>query len=105
MAMSSDQSDVPDPAYPMPIIGIVGGIGSGKSLVAAELQRAGCFVIDSDSLAHRALDEPVISRQLQKWFGSEIIGTFGKIDRRKLGAVVFRNPVNIQRLNSLVHPR
>ncbi len=105
MVTSSDQSDPAHRPYPKPIIGIVGGIGSGKSLVAGELKQTGCFIIDSDLLAHRALDEPMIRKQIHQWLGGEIIGTDGNIDRRKLGAVVFRNPVDIQRLNSLVHPR
>ena len=91
--------------YPKPIIGIVGGIGAGKSSVAHELEKAGCLVIDSDRLAHQALDEPTISSELVKWYGQKIIGTAGKIDRRKLGALVFRNFEDIKRLNSLLHPR
>ncbi|MHB1768418.1 MAG: dephospho-CoA kinase, partial [Phycisphaerae bacterium] len=46
-------------SYPKAIIGIVGGIGAGKSAVANELKNAGCLVIDSDRLAHEALEEPV----------------------------------------------
>ncbi len=91
--------------YPKPIIGIVGGIGAGKSLVAQELQKLGCVVIDSDRLAHQAIDEPAIRSELIKWYGQEIISTAGKIDRRKLGGLVFRNSEGINRLNSLVHPR
>jgi dephospho-CoA kinase len=91
--------------YPKPIIGIVGGIGAGKSSVANELKNAGCLVIDSDRLAHQALDEPVIRSQLINWFGPQIIGSSGKIDRRKLGAIVFRNPDNLTQLDSVLHPR
>ena len=92
-------------SYPKAIIGIVGGIGAGKSAVANELKNAGCLVIDSDRLAHEALEEPVIRSELKKWYGPEIIGSSGKIDRRKLGSLVFRNPENVTRLNSLIHPR
>ncbi len=93
------------PNYPKPIIGLVGGIGAGKSLVAHELQKLGCVVIDSDRLAHQAIDEPAIQSELTKWHGRQIISKAGKIDRRKLGALVFRNSEDIHRLNSLVHPR
>jgi dephospho-CoA kinase len=91
--------------YPKPIIGIVGGIGAGKSAVADELKKAGCLVIDSDRLAHQALNEPAISSKLKRLYGPEIIGTAGNIDRRKLGALVFRNPEDIKVLNALIHPR
>ena len=91
--------------YPKPIIGIVGGIGAGKSLLAHELHNLGCVVIDSDRLAHQAIDEPAIRSELTKRYGPEIISAAGKIDRQKLGALVFRNSEDIKRLNALVHPR
>ena len=104
MARASDYQSS-NASYPKAIIGIVGGIGAGNSSVANELKNAGCLVIDSDRLAHEALDEPVIRSELKKWYGPEIIGSSGKIDRRKLGSLVFRNPENVTRLNSLIHPR
>ncbi len=104
MVETSDARNAPA-KYPKPIIGIVGGIGAGKSSVAHELEKAGCVVIDSDRLAHQALDEPAIRSELTKWYGPEIITPADKINRRKLGSLVFRNSEEIKRLNSLVHPR
>ncbi|MGC8623892.1 MAG: dephospho-CoA kinase [Phycisphaerae bacterium] len=94
-----------DQMYPKPVIGIVGGIGSGKSSVAAEFARMGCLVIDSDRLAHQVLEEPGIRQELQILFGPTIVGTDGKIDRSRLGSRVFRNPEDMRKLNSVVHPR
>jgi dephospho-CoA kinase len=105
MAATNESDHSADAAYPKPVIGIVGGIGAGKSAVADELQQAGCYVIDSDALAHQALDESGISEQVRAWLGENVIGTDGKVNRKKLGEIVFRNPVEIQRLNSLIHPR
>lgn len=105
MNESSDTGVESNRKYPKPVLGIVGGIGSGKSSVAAEFARLDCLVIDSDRLSHQVLEEPEIRRALQSLFGPAIMGTDGKIDRRALGARVFRNPEDRHKLNSLVHPR
>ncbi len=94
--------------YPKPIIGLVGGIGAGKSAVAGELEKLGCVVIDSDKLAAAALQEPVIQAQLRQWWGEEICPANGSINRQALAAKVFANPDGsreLERLNGLIHPR
>jgi len=72
-----------------PIIGILGGIGSGKSTVAAEFAKLGCKVIDADKIAHELLDEPAVKEKVVGLFGRSILNPAGKIDREKLAEVVF----------------
>ena len=86
-------------------IGLTGGYASGKSFVAAELERLGCFLIYADKLGHevlRAAGEaylPTIDA-----FGPGILAPDGTIDRRKLGSLVFASPELLARLNGFVHP-
>jgi len=87
-----------------PIIGIAGGIGSGKSTVAAEFAELGCAVIDADKIAHELLDEPDVYGQIVGAFGRQILNRENKIDSSKLAEVVFSGPDNVSRLNSIIHP-
>lgn len=87
-----------------PIVGLSGAIGSGKSTVAAEFGRQGCYVIDSDELNHAVLREPAVAGQLAEWWGEEILGPDGTPDRRKLAGIVFNDPGARRRLESLTHP-
>jgi len=72
-----------------PIIGIMGGIGSGKSTVAREFGKLGCAVIDADKIAHDLLDEGAVRERIVGLFGGGILDSAGKIDRRELARVVF----------------
>jgi dephospho-CoA kinase len=87
-----------------PIIGILGGIGSGKSTVAAELGKLGCAVIDADEIAHRLLNEPSIRKQIVEFFGGGVLGVDGAVDHRKLARAAFADAEKIEKLNSMVHP-
>jgi dephospho-CoA kinase len=87
-------------------LGITGGIASGKSAVAGMLRGMGFRVIDADALGHtliepgtRAFDEIVAE------FGAGVLGVDGRIDRRKLGSLVFADAEKLARLNAIVHPR
>ncbi len=77
-----------------PVIGILGGIGSGKSTVAAEFAKLGCKVIDADKIAHELLDEPTVKEKVVGLFGRTILDPAGKIDREKLAEVVFADARN-----------
>ena len=69
-----------------PVIGLVGGIGAGKSTVAAALARHGGRVVAGDPLGHEALEHPEIkARILDVWGGREVTTPDGKIDRKRLG--------------------
>ena len=87
-----------------PIIGILGGIGSGKSSVAAEFAKLGCALIDADKLAHEVLDDENIINQLTEAFGEAIVDTDGHIDRKKLAQTVFEDADQVKKLNEMVHP-
>ncbi|NIA17088.1 MAG: dephospho-CoA kinase [Planctomycetes bacterium] len=86
------------------IIGLLGGIASGKSTVARLLEQSGCAVIDADEITGKVLQIAEVKQQIAKVFGVDIFDTFGQIDRKKLAAIVFESPENISALNSIVHP-
>ena len=87
-----------------PIIGILGGIGSGKSTVAAEFAKLGCKVIDADKIAHGLLDEPSVKEKVVALFGRSILNPEGKIDREKLAEVVFADADKLSLINEIIHP-
>lgn len=88
-----------------PIIGLLGGIGSGKSVVARQLESLGCGVVDADAIARAAIDEPAVKHQLVQWWGPEVINPSGQVDRKVVAAKIFNHPDEKARLESLIHPR
>jgi len=88
-----------------PIIGIAGGIGAGKSTVAAILAELGAAVVDADRLNHEELDAPEVLSTLQKWWGDRVATPDGRADRGAIRRIVRDNPRELRRLESLVHPR
>ncbi|MHC4106402.1 MAG: dephospho-CoA kinase, partial [Planctomycetota bacterium] len=87
-----------------PVIGILGGLGSGKSTVAAEFARLGCAIIDADQTAHELFDEPVVKIQVVAFFGEVILDPTGKIDHGKLADIVFTDADKLSALNQIIHP-
>jgi len=87
-----------------PIIGIMGGIGSGKSAVAAEFVKLGCKVIDADKIAHKLLDRDDIKEKIVALFGREVVDSSGNIDRKRLGEIVFADHNKLTTLNRIIHP-
>ncbi|MDD5190839.1 MAG: dephospho-CoA kinase [Dehalococcoidales bacterium] len=88
------------------VIGLTGGMGSGKSTVSQTLAQLGAVVIDADKVGHEAYQPNTETWQtLVKVFGKEIIAVDNTIDRKKLGVLVFNNPDNLKMLNAIVHPR
>lgn len=87
-----------------PIIGILGGIGSGKSTAAAEFAKLGCKVIDADKIAHELLGEPSVKEKVVGLFGRSILNPEGKIDREKLAEVVFADADKLSLINEIIHP-
>jgi len=88
-----------------PLIGILGGIGSGKSTVAACFAEFGCRVIDADAIAHEVLDEPDISEKLTERWGAYVLDGAGLADRGWIAERVFGVPEDLDFLNGLIHPR
>ncbi len=88
-----------------PIIGLLGGIASGKSTVAAEFAKLGCKVIDADKIAHGLLEEPSVLQRVTGLFGNAILDSAGRIDRRKLAAGVFGDAEKLSSLNNIKQPR
>jgi dephospho-CoA kinase len=88
-----------------PVLGLVGGIGAGKSTVADALVRHGGKVVAADSLGHEALERPdILARVVEIWGERGILTPDGKVDRKKFGRIVFPSPVERSRLEHLVHP-
>jgi dephospho-CoA kinase len=92
----------------MLIVGLAGGIASGKTFVAAEFQKLGAALIEADLLGHQALTVDSVRAQIVDEFGSEVTGTDGEIDRKKLARLVFGNDSEskrrLQRLEAITHP-
>ena len=87
-----------------PVIGILGGIGSGKSTIAAEFAKLGCQVIDADRIAHELLQELPVREKVVSLFGRAVLDSSGKIDRRKLAEIVFADDHMLASLNGIIHP-
>jgi dephospho-CoA kinase len=87
-----------------PIIGIAGGIGSGKSMVARFLADLGCYVIDSDELSRQAYRKSEVVQTLQSWWGDAIVHPDGSVDRRAVAKRVFSDETQLRKLEGLIHP-
>ncbi|MCX5635311.1 MAG: dephospho-CoA kinase [Planctomycetota bacterium] len=87
-----------------PIIGILGGIGSGKSTVTGEFVKLGCKAIDADRIVREFFEQEPIKKQIAASFGDGILDSAGKIDRKKLADIVFSDGNKLSLLNSIIHP-
>ena len=88
-----------------PVIGISGGIGSGKSFVAALFGEFGGRVISSDQQVSVVYADPNVRRILRQWWGDEVITPAGDINRRLIATKIFADPAARRRLEELLHPR
>lgn len=88
----------------MKILGLTGGSGTGKSAACTAFARLGCGVIDADATYRTLCDtcEPML-KEIQNVFG-DVFSTNGKLDRKKLGAIVFSDAQKLQQLNAITHP-
>src|SRR5437763_9258697 len=87
-----------------PIIGIAGGIGSGKSFVAKIFGELGCLVISSDDQVRVAYDDPEVKAKLREWWGEGVFKADGQVDRSAIAAKVFAEPSQRRQLEELIHP-
>jgi dephospho-CoA kinase len=89
----------------MKIIGLTGGIGSGKSTVAGFLAELGATVIDADKIGHDVLEsEAEVRQKIALTFGEQVLDSNGNIDRKKLAGIVFKNHELLVKLNLITHP-
>ena len=89
----------------MKIIGLTGGIASGKSTVTETLQRLGAYIIDTDKVAHDCMKPGASAwKKLVDTFGKEILKQNQEIDRKYLGKIVFNQPEKLKQLDALMHP-
>lgn len=87
-----------------PVIGIVGGIGSGKSTVARVFEEMGCVVSDSDASVREIMQQPQVKDQLRSWWGEQVITSEGEINRSAIAHIVFGSEVERRKLEGLIHP-
>jgi dephospho-CoA kinase len=87
-----------------PVIGLLGGIGSGKSTVANQFANLGCAVIEADRIAHDVIENKDVVDTISSIFGSDVLSSDGMIDRSKLAIRVFEDAEQLEKLQAIVHP-
>src|SRR2546423_5342989 len=89
----------------MRVLGLTGGIGSGKSLVARIFNDLGAEVVDADQLARDVVEpgQPAL-REIADAFGAEVLLPDGRLNRSRLGTIIFADPAARARLNAITHP-
>ena len=89
----------------MILVGLTGGIGSGKSTVSGLLQARGAVIIDADAIVREVQQpgSPVLAELAQK-FGSDVLAEDGSLDRQAVANIVFTDPDALKSLNAIVHP-
>jgi len=90
----------------MYVIGLTGGIASGKSTVVEMLEEKGAVLLSADAVGHEVYEpgQPAW-HEIVDAFGRQVVAEDGTIDRRRLGAIAFGDPQQLQRLNAITHPR
>jgi dephospho-CoA kinase len=90
----------------MRVLGLTGGIGSGKSMVAQMFARLGAVVIDADQLAREVVEpgQPAL-QEIAATFGPDVLLPDGRLDRPKLAGIIFADPVERAKLDAITHPR
>ena len=87
-----------------PIIGIAGGIGSGKSFVAGLFRELGCLVISSDEQVSDVYRSPIVRQALRQWWGDQALNQDGQVNRSFVASKIFNDPQQRKRLEDLIHP-
>jgi len=103
--LADGTTDCATDAQHKPLIGLAGGIGSGKSTVAKLLGEFGAAVIESDALNSEQLRHPEVIATLRSWWGEEILAADGGLDKRKIAQKIFSDPKERARLEGYLHPR
>ncbi|MEM9414946.1 MAG: dephospho-CoA kinase [Planctomycetota bacterium] len=87
----------------LPVIGLLGAPGSGKSTIAGMFEHSGCTVIDADQLSREAFEDAEVQSAMIGWWGDSVVRD-GVIDRKRVGEIVFAEPQQRARLEGLIHP-
>jgi dephospho-CoA kinase len=87
-----------------PVIGILGGIGAGKSTVANEFAKHGCAVIDADRIAHELLETDTVKKKVVDLLGAGILDPSGIIIHHEVADIVFSDVDKLTALNNILHP-
>jgi len=103
--MTNPTSDIRNPKSSVPVIGLVGGVGAGKTTVAQMFAEEGCRVVDADAIAHAVLEQADVKRQVREAFGEAVFSSDGEVDRDRLGREVFADAGRRETLERIVHPR
>ncbi|MEZ0323557.1 MAG: dephospho-CoA kinase [Hydrogenothermaceae bacterium] len=88
----------------MKVIGLTGGIATGKSTVEEIFKKLGCYVIDADKVVHNLYKDESIKRKIKNLFSEEVFDEYGEIDRKKLAHIVFKDSSKRKLLENLIHP-
>jgi len=89
----------------IPVIGLVGGVGAGKSTVAGAFAELGCAVLDADKFGHEVIQTPAVRDALVERWGTRIIRDDGQVDRSAVAEIVFDDQAELAFLNEIIHPR
>ena len=90
----------------MLLVGLTGGIAAGKSLVSEILRGLGAYIIDADKIARQVVEpEKPAWLEIVKFFGRDIINKDKTINRKRLGEIIFNDPVKKRKLEEIVHPK
>lgn len=87
-----------------PVIGLSGGIASGKTKIGKLFRELGGYLIDADKIGHEVIQSCFAKRTLSRWYGRKIFDAAGQVNRSKLADISFSSKRDIRRLNNLIHP-
>jgi len=88
----------------MIVVGITGGIGSGKSIVCSVFRTLGIPVYEADTEARKLYALPEVAEEVKKNFGAQYFSSSGELDKRKFAELVFNDGVALQKINAIIHP-
>ncbi|MCD6532255.1 dephospho-CoA kinase [bacterium] len=84
------------------LVGITGPIAAGKTTVAKLYHEIGAYLLDADKIGHQLLEDTEIKQKIVETFGEEVLDSEGKIDRKRLGAIVFEDAEKLEKLNQIM---
>lgn len=95
----------PPDARHLPVLGLLGGVASGKSFVAGLLAEHGAAVLDADRAGHQVLEQDEVKAALRERWGPRVFTPTGQVDRKAVGEIVFQDQAELEFLEAVTHPR